>query len=108
MAEAPLTVVARAKAKVGREAELERELRALVNATHREPGCLHYTIHRAIADPTLFIAIERWASREAMAEHLAAPYVQALLQKAAEILSAPPEITVFESLPEGQPEKGSF
>ena len=37
---AGLTVMARAKAKPGREAELEQAMRAVVVPTHQEAGCL--------------------------------------------------------------------
>src|SRR5205807_8561080 len=38
-----LTVVAKVRAKPGREADLEREFRAIVGPTHAELGCLRYT-----------------------------------------------------------------
>ena len=101
-----LTVVARAKAKPGCEAEFERELRAVVGPTHKEPGCLRYALHRSVEDRATFVVIERWASKEALDQHFAAPYVQALLKKVTELLTAPPEIAVFELLPIGLPEKG--
>ena len=37
-----LTVIARAKAKAGREKELEQAMRAVVTPTHQESGCLRY------------------------------------------------------------------
>jgi quinol monooxygenase YgiN len=103
-----LTVVARVKAKSGREADLEREFRAIVGPTHAESGCLRYALHRALEDPTLFITIERWVSKEAIDRHFGAPHIQSLLKKAGDLLVGPPEITVFELLPEGQPAKGTL
>jgi quinol monooxygenase YgiN len=101
-----LTVVARVKAKPGREADLEREFRAVVGPTHSESGCLRYTLHRSLEDPTLFITIERWSSKEAIDKHFGTPHIQSLLKKAGDLLAAAPEITVFELLPEGQSDKG--
>ena len=103
-----LTVVARIKAKRGREADLERELRAIVAPTHAESGCLRYTLHRSLEDPTLFTTIERWNSKEAIDQHFGTAHIQSLLTKAGELLMAPPEITVFELLPEGQSTKGTL
>ncbi len=100
-----LTVVAKAKAKPGREADLERELRAIVAPTHSESGCLRYTLHRSLEDPTLFITIERWISKEAIDKHFGAPHIQSLLSKAADLLTGLPEITVFQMLQEGQGDK---
>jgi len=100
-----LTVIAKAKAKPGREADLERELRGIVKPTHAEQGCLRYTLHRSLEDPTSFITIERWASKEAIDSHFGAPHIQSLLTKAADLLTGLPEIKVFQMLEEGQGEK---
>lgn len=101
-----LTVVARAKAKPGKEKELEKELRAVVEPTHREAGCLRYALHRSTQDPGLLIMIERWASRETWDRHFATPHIQKLLEKIPDLIVSPPEISVLESLPEGEPDKG--
>jgi len=101
-----LTVVARAKAKPGREAELEQAMRAVVIPTHQEAGCLRYAVHRSLLDPSIFMTIEHWTSKEAVDQHFATAHVQALLKKVPELLLQPPDITLYELLPEGQSEKG--
>ena len=101
-----LTVMARAKAKPGREAELEQAMRAVVTPTHQEAGCLRYTVHRSVIDPSEFATIERWISKEAVDQHFATPHVQALLKKVPDLLMQPPDITLYELLPEGHSEKG--
>ncbi|MGH7231150.1 MAG: putative quinol monooxygenase [Nitrospiraceae bacterium] len=103
---AELTVIARAKAKPGREADLERAMRAGVNPSHREQGCLRYTVHRSIGDPASFVTVERWVSKEAMDQHFAAPHTQALLKQIPDLLAEPPDISVFELLAEGSSDKG--
>lgn len=103
-----LTVIAKAKARPGREADLERELRAIVAPTHAESGCLRYTLHRSLEDPTSFITIERWVSKEAIDKHFGAPHIQSLLSKAADLLTGLPEITVYQMLPEGQGDKSKI
>src|SRR5206468_5457464 len=101
-----LTVVAKVRAKPGREADLEREFRAIVGPTHAESGCLRYTLHRSVEDRALFITVERWVSKEAVDQHFGAPHIQSLLKKTDELLASPPEILMFELLPEGKPDKG--
>lgn len=103
-----LTVLARAKAKPGFEAALERELRAVVAPTHEEPGCLRYGLHRSVEDPAAFVMVERWASKEALDRHFTTPHVKTLLKNVAELVAAPPEITIYEPVPEGQPEKAAI
>jgi quinol monooxygenase YgiN len=103
-----LTVLARAKAKPGREKELEQAMRAVVAPTHREAGCLRYTVHRSLMDPSVFMTVEHWISKEAIDQHFATPHVQALLNNAPDLLAEPPDISLYELLPEGHSEKGQF
>lgn len=67
-----LTVILRAR--VGQEALLEAELRALVNPTRREEGCLTYDLHRAAEIPGTFFLHEVWASREHHTRHTKTPH----------------------------------
>lgn len=103
-----ITVVARAKAKPGCEANLEREFRAVVEPTHREAGCLKYVLHRTAEDPRAFMVFERWTSKAALDEHLATPHIQNLFRNVPPLVEAPPEIVTFELLPEGKSEKGKI
>ena len=50
---------------------------------HEEPGCLHYTLHRNQEEPEKLVVVERWESSEALAEHAAAPHMNAMRAKAA-------------------------
>jgi quinol monooxygenase YgiN len=103
---AGLTVMARAKAKPGREAELEQAMRAVVVPTHQEAGCLRYTVYRSVIDPSVFVTVEHWMSKEAVDQHFATAHVQALLKQVPNLLMEPPDITLYELLPEGDSEKG--
>jgi quinol monooxygenase YgiN len=100
-----LTVIARAKAKTGREKELEQAMRAVVTPTHQESGCLRYTLHRSLVDPAVFITVERWTSKEAIDQHFATLHIQALMKKIPDLLLEPPDITLYDLLPEGESEK---
>lgn len=102
---AGLTVIARAKAKPGRENELEQAMQAVVLPTHQEAGCLRYTVHRSLIDPVVFVTIERWTSKEAIDKHFATPHIQTLMSKIHDLLVEPPEITLYEQLAEGDSEK---
>jgi quinol monooxygenase YgiN len=102
-----ITVVARSKAKPGKEKEWESALRAVVAPTHREAGCLKYTLHRAVNDPSRLVVLERWASQVDLDRHLAAPHIQELFRKASS-LCEPGEIAVYEQIEAGTPEQGRF
>jgi quinol monooxygenase YgiN len=101
-----LTVIATAKAKPGKEKELERILRASLAPTHEEPGNLHFSLHRAIDDPSIVVAIERWASKEAWNEHFTTPHIEAVVSQTKDLLAEPPRVAAYELLPEGSSEKG--
>jgi quinol monooxygenase YgiN len=101
-----ITVVARSKAKAGKESELESAVRAAVAPTHAEEGCLKYALHRAVDDPSLFTIVEKWTSKESLDRHLASKHIAELFSKLPALVAASPEIRIFEALPEGDPAKG--
>jgi len=101
---AELTVIARLKARPGKEAELEQALRVVVTPTHAEPGCLRYAFHRSTDDPATFLLVERWVSREALDQHLEMPYLKALRARFPELVEGR-DVGLYELLPEGRSEK---
>ena len=100
-----VTVIAKARAKPGREAELERILRVVIGPTHQETGCRLYALHRGLEDRNLFVMIERWTSKDDLDRHLATAHVQALFQAIPDLVATPPEIVAFEHVPVGLPGK---
>ncbi len=103
-----LTVIARAKARPGSEKELEAAVMEAVSPTHAEEGCIKYALQRSVEDPSLFVIVERWKSKEALDKHLASAHIAALFTKLPPLLAAPPEIQAFMSVPAGQPAKGNL
>ncbi len=103
-----LTVIARSQAIKGKEAELEKALRAVVGPAHKEKGCLRYAIHRGAENPSLFVVVERWDSMESLTAHLESDHVQKLFKEAATLVASAPEIVTYELLKEGNEQKGSL
>nr|WP_294914240.1 putative quinol monooxygenase [uncultured Neokomagataea sp.] len=58
--------------------ELQGELARCLRDTHKEAGCVSYTISRDLEKIGRFTAVEEWASREAFEAHLQTPHFQAL------------------------------
>ena len=104
----PMIVIVRAKAKKGSEVLLEKAVKAVMPLTHKEEGCLKYTLNRSLEDPTQFAMVEKWVSKEALDKHLASPYIQDLFKKLPDLLAAPIELQAFQSIPEGSPEKSNI
>lgn len=74
---APLTVIARLKAKPGSEEDLAALCRGLVEPTRAEEGCILYDLHRSSDDPGLFMFTESWASRPLWEAHMKSPHLEA-------------------------------
>lgn len=93
-----MIVIAKMKAKPGSEAELEKELKALIPKIEKEEGTLIYKIQRAQKDPTQFVFYEKYASEEAVAAHSSASYFKEFFAKIAPILDGKPEISLYEEV----------
>ncbi len=78
----------------GREEELESVLRALLEPTRREAGCLRYDLLRSFpgVTPVEFVFVEEWASVEALDAHGKMPHLQALGPRVKNLLGAPPHV----------------
>ena len=103
-----VVVVATLEARPDREAEVERELRMLVPATHAEAGCILYALHRSLDDPRMFVFVERWTSAEALDEHRRAAHLQRFGELAGDLLAGPPQVFVLEALPDGDLSRGAL
>lgn len=77
-----------------------------IEATHDEPGCIAYALHRDREDPARFVIIEKWASAAALKEHGETPHLKALLGTLGPLLAAPPTITYTSPVPVGDAAKG--
>lgn len=49
--------------------------RTAESATQQDPGCLYYRFHEAVTEPGVFMLVEEWTDAEALAAHIAQPYV---------------------------------
>jgi quinol monooxygenase YgiN len=98
-------IIARAKAKSGREKDLERALREVAGPTRAQPGCVSFTVLRAAQDPVVMIGLERWASRQAHDRHLQGAHVQQFLSSVADVLAEAPDIVEYDVL-DDQPSAG--
>ena len=60
------------KAKLISGVKIEEYLilaREVISKTRKEKGCIMYTLHEDINDPTIFTMIEEWADEEALNQH---------------------------------------
>ena len=90
-----LIVLATAKAKPGKEAELERALRDVAGPTRKQPGCVEFRLLRRKDDGATLVGYERWASEAAHDEHLKGAHVQTLMARMKDILAEQPTIVAY-------------
>src|SRR3954469_13319925 len=90
-----LTVIAQAKAKPGKEADLRKELLSLVAPSRKDAGCLNYDMHEAAEEPGTFLFHENWASKALWDAHMQKPDLQATLARLGQLVAEPPQITLW-------------
>ncbi|MGE5239678.1 MAG: putative quinol monooxygenase [Chloroflexota bacterium] len=95
MTEGKVTVVARIRAKAGKEELVREHLLALIGPTRAEAGCINYDLHQSAEEKGLFLFYENWVSRKALDEHLATPHLEGFKAVADEILAEPLDITLW-------------
>ena len=98
MADQKVTVVARAKAKPGKEEQVKQELLKLLSPTRAEDGCINYDMHESIDHAGQFLFHENWESRKSLDRHLATAHVQNFLRQADQLLAEPVEITLWKQV----------
>ncbi|MGN6166680.1 MAG: putative quinol monooxygenase [Solirubrobacteraceae bacterium] len=102
-----IVVVGAFTAKPGKEKDAKQALEALIEPTHKEPGCILYALHQGADDPARLAFIERWASREELNAHLKSDHVAELLRRVDELFQTS-DITVYNPLLGGESKKGSL
>jgi quinol monooxygenase YgiN len=95
-----LTVIAKVRAKPGREEDVLAELLKLVEETRKEDGCLNYDLHRSQTEPAVFMFYENWTDRAALDSHAASPHMKAWGTKQPEMLAHGVEISLFDMVSE--------
>jgi len=95
-----LVVVATAKAKSGREAELLKALLDVAGPTRAQPGCVSFALYRSKENASIVTALERWASKADHERHHRDAHVAKLMAAMAPTLAEPPSITVYETIDE--------
>ena len=103
-----VNVVVLARAKPGRGDEAAAAFQEVAVPTHAEEGCIVYALHRVANDPERLVLVERWASREALDQHLATPHLTAFREDSHDLWAEPMEILIVDPLLAGDPVKGSL
>jgi quinol monooxygenase YgiN len=98
MADKPVTVIVRLRAKPGMEGRVRQELYNLLRPTRAEKGCINYDMHETPNDPSLFLFHENWASEEDLKRHLEAPHIKRWIEEANVLLAEPLDLTLWKKV----------
>ena len=86
------------RAKPGKAAELERELRNRVPIARTEAGILDYRLYRSTSNQDVFFLFSRYASEKSFDIHLYQPYSLSMLAEFEDLLADPPRIDTYETV----------
>ena len=76
MSERQISMILRVHPPADSREQLKSAMRALVEPSRREPGCIRYELYQDIEKEGDLILIESWRDQAALDEHLAKPYLK--------------------------------
>ena len=86
MSQNTVRVIARLRAKPGKELELRSLAADLIAPTRKEAGCIRYELLVDEADPAELTFVEEWRDGDTLNAHLATPHVQHAASRSPELL----------------------
>ncbi|MHB1127364.1 MAG: putative quinol monooxygenase [Bacillota bacterium] len=94
-----LTLVAKFRAKEGKEQELAALCKELAKTvTANEEGCLMYVPYVAVKDPAQIVYVEQYKDKDALKIHGNTEYFQATFPKMQELMDGPGEILFLKEI----------
>jgi len=94
-----ITLVAKLKAKPGKEALLAEELiKVAKEVGDKEKNCVMFIPHVSIDNPAEMVLFEKYVDQEAYKNHFKTPYFKAIAQKFAELLDGGIEVIKLDEL----------
>jgi quinol monooxygenase YgiN len=94
----PVTVVARVRAKMGKEDIVLQELLRMVEETRKEQGCINYDLHISADSPGSFLFYENWQSLAHLDRHAQSAHIQNFRARSTELLEEPTQVMLFEKV----------
>lgn len=97
MTDKSVSLIAFQYPKPEKREELARKLKALAEASTKEPGCLVYELATLADDPAVFVFYERWASQEDLDRHFNGETFQAFWAERMTYLTKDVEVKMLQS-----------
>ncbi len=94
-----ITLIARLKAKPGKESLLAEESKKIAQEVREnEKACLMYIPHVLVKNPAEIVFVEKYVDQEALDAHFQTPYFKALAEKFGDLLDGEPELKILKEL----------
>ena len=93
---AKIIVIGRVACRPEQREELIMLLEEMQGRSRAEEGCVSYGFFEAIESPNSFIAVEEWASREALDRHFAQPHLAQFATKLPAAIDGTPTVELNE------------
>jgi len=68
--------------------------REMIEPTKNEQGCKQYEMYQDENNPTLFIVLEQWDSREKFNKHLESEHFERIVQKMSELIESETDLNI--------------
>lgn len=94
-----VTLIAKVKAKPGKEALLAEEcIKMAQKVRENEKGCLMYIPHVSAENPAEIVFIEKYIDQEAFNTHVQTPYFKAYKEKSVDLAEGASQIQFIKEL----------
>ena len=91
-----IVVIGRVRCQPEERELLEGLLTTMQRKSREEQGCIAYGFFQSIEDPTEYVAVEEWVSREALDAHFRQPHLAEFSEGLAKTVAAAPTIAFHE------------
>lgn len=91
-----IIVIGRVACRPDQRQQLISLLEEMQDNSRREEGCISYGFFEAIVAENSFIAVEEWASREALDRHFAQPHLAEFASKLPAAIDGVPSVALNE------------
>ncbi len=93
-----MIIIAKLKAKSGKEDELKKAVLDALPNVEQEEGTLVYAFNRSLTDPTEFVFYEKYTDEDALNAHSSTEHFKKMLNAFASCLDGAPEIGMYEEV----------
>ncbi len=88
-------VVATASVKPDKRDAFMDGARACIAETVKEDGCLLYDCHASVSDPTRFVFVEQWTTRDALMAHSRSEHLRAWRKLFGDFVAKPTKVEII-------------